>query len=205
MKIEIELKKDLVKLQKKLGSLKAKQLPYATAKALNELALESRPIIQDKFKEDLEIRNKGLLRKSIQVNWANKNDWPFSQSEIGITDEFDFLAQHSYGTMRLAKSSIGRAIPVSIKRASSGKIASAKRPKALLAKKAFLITAKSGKKLIVQRESKARYPIKVLYALTNRAEIKNKVEFNSKIEAMFSSRFDLVLGKQLSLAISNMK
>lgn len=207
MKINIDIEKDLVKLQLQLGKLKSKQLPYAVAKALNELAVEARPIVQEQFRHELTVRNRGLLKKGIQINWAQKNDWPFAQSEVGIPESFEFLSQHVTGAVRRGMSVFGRAVPVDIKRSSSGKVPAGMKPSALLRKKnTFIIKSRGGKEIIARRETKKeRYPIKLMYGFTKNAKIRDKVTFQAEVTNMFSSRFDLVLGKNLAKAIASIK
>lgn len=207
MKINIDIEKDLIKLQKQLGAVKAKQLPYAVAKALNELAVEARPLVQEEFKHKLTIRNKGLLKKSIQINWAQKNDWPFAQSEVGIPDNFEFMSEHVTGAMRKAMSAHGRAVPLDVKRSSSGKVVASMKPSALLKKKnTFIIHSRGGKEIIARRENKnEKYPIKIMYGFTSKAKIRGEVSFQAQVTNMFSSRFDLILGRQLAQAIASIK
>ena len=200
--INIDIKKDIVKLQMQLGKF-SKELPFAVAKTLNELALEVRPIVQDSFKDELKIRSRTLLNKGIQINWAQKRDWPFIRSEVGILEEFSFLSSHVTGEERIAKSKFGRAIPQGIKRASSGKVPIQMRPRTLLdRKKAFKIKAKNGKELVVQRLSDKRLPLRVLYGFSSKVVIRNAVSFEDQVNQMFSSRYDLLLGRQLGKAIS---
>lgn len=207
LKIEIFAKKDFLKLQKQLGEFNRKQLPYALAQALNELAIDSRPIIQESFKDKLTIRNKSLLKKGVQINFAKKADWPYIQSEIGLPMEFEFLAEHVTGADRKGRSSHGRAVPIAITRAASGKIAKSQRPSALLKKKnVYAIKTRGGKEIIIRREDKKeRYPIKIMYGFTKNAKIKGDVAFETGVTNMFNSRYDMLLGKHLSKAIANAK
>lgn len=206
MELKINLGKDLYKLHMQLGSVKNKHLPFAMSKALNSLAEQAKALEQEEYKEHLQIRNKGLLKKGIQINYAKKSSFVNMSSEVGIIKDFNFLTDHALRYTRVARSPMGRAIPVAIKRSASGKITSSKKPSALLKKNAnFIMTTKSGVRMIVSRVGKDRLPIKVYYKLSPKAEIKKTIDFESKVRAMVSSRFDIELGKQLSLAIKTAK
>jgi hypothetical protein len=208
----INIKMDILKLMNDLGEVKSKQLPFAMKKALDRLAISGREVMAQEYRGELTIRNKGLLRKGIQVNFANKRDWPFIRSEVGVLDDFGFMADHVTGMERQARSSKGRAIPTkdqTSKRMSSGKMPNNQKPFALLNRKgskAFLIMAKNnGRRLIAERIGKERRAIKVLYGFSKNAKIRDNVGLQSAVEIMFNKSFNRILGEELARAIATKK
>lgn len=205
MKLEINLKRDLKKLNRELGELKAKHLPYAISKSVNELVLEARWIMRDEFERELAIRKKTLLNKAIQVNFSSKGQFPHIEAEVGIMVDFEFLAHHVTGEQRKALSTHGKAIPVEVQRGKNGAIASRMKPKEILKRKnVFKLDTVNGP-VIAQRVGKERYPIKILYGFKKSVKIVDNVYFQSAIDNMVNSRFDKVLGDNLAKAIRSAK
>lgn len=206
MRIEINISRELKKLNRTLGEIKAKQLPHATAKALNQLALESRPIIQDEFEKNLDVKKKSMLRRAIQVEFANKIDFPYAQSVVGVIDTFSFLADHVEGMQRKAMNTHGKAIPQAINRSSNGSVPKSQRPGVLLRRKGvFTIVANNGREIIAKKDDSEKSGMKILYTFSPSVTIKKTVEFESNVTRFVDSKFDKILGEQLARAIKSAK
>lgn len=206
MRIEINVSKDLKKLNRDLKQMKAKQLPHATAKALNQIALEARPVMQKAFEKDLNIKKKAMLRKAIQVQFANKRDFPYAHSIVGVIDTFGFLVDHVEGMQRKSMGPHGKAIPQEVKRASSGAIPKSQRPGVLLRRKGiFTFVGNSGRELIAKRDESEASGIKILYAFSPSVKIDKVVEIESGLISFANSNFDKILGEQLARAIKSAK
>jgi hypothetical protein len=170
-----------------LNDLQRRQLPYATSRALNDVALLAQISVRASLPNKFTVRGK-WVPKGIQVILSNKSQWPDMKAYIGSRDSFMAL-QEDGGTKKGSKS---QAIPTGI-RTPSTKITSPKLwPKALLEtstqakgqlrrrkkgsskRTAFVTTLKNGKHAIAVRTSANRYPIKILYVFEKEVRIKKR-------------------------------
>lgn len=217
----ISVKVDFKKLSKQLGELKTKQLPFATAKTLTRLAQDSREELRKELNSSLTIRSRGLLKKAVIYDRANKKDFPFPESSVGVSKDFDFLSQHATGKTRIPLTRIDggkyRAVPnpKAIKRTASGKINKKKRPTFLLrggmgkkssrVKRPFVLNTKKGQKLIVKRKTKKKTPLIILYKLIPKATIKPEVDASGCVERFVNKNFNRYFGQEISKAIATAK
>lgn len=145
-----------------------KQVTFATAVTLTALAKKGQKTsiadIEDTF--------------TVRGNWAqpsNKFGVKISPATKGklestVGTAADWLVPHETGATKTAEGG-DIAIPTKeIRPNIANKISRAKRPKSLT--KAFVTTFKSGHRAIVERVTKARLPLRILYHLVSSARIK---------------------------------
>ena len=69
----MQIKADTKKLTRYLNSVQRKQIPFATSKALNDVAFDARKAIQEDLPKQLDRPTKGLVRSVIVVKSTKKN------------------------------------------------------------------------------------------------------------------------------------
>jgi hypothetical protein len=75
--------------------LAADQLPFATAVALTRVAQDARDKERKQLDATFKVRSRRRIEQGIQVNRAEKRDWPRPRAEVGLRDEF--MARHVTG------------------------------------------------------------------------------------------------------------
>ena len=114
-----------------LGDLHGKEIPYATQQALNEVAFKTQRAEKSEMAHALELRNR-FSQTGVQVNKADKDDWPTTYAEVGIEEKRSYLIDHILGGKRQGGRH-GRAILADTStRSRTGRVPSSKRPAALV-------------------------------------------------------------------------
>jgi len=207
--IDMIIETNIVELGLELGDVAAKQIPFATALALTRTALDARDAAKRQLDDDLTIRSKWIF-SGIQINKAVKRDWPHTASEVGIAENRAFLIDHIIGNSR-RKSRKGSRVAIpntgEIKRTTTGRIPKAKHVSSLKSKtnrKAFTITSgKTGRKILVRRETKGRYPLKFLYAFESHVSIEaRKFRFIEAVTKEAGRVYDKNFGRALAKALA---
>lgn len=180
----------------------AKQVPFATARALTWTAVDAREELRSDLPNQFELRNK-WTEKGINIRSATKRKL---QAEVGTRDWY--MPHHETGYTRKPKSARHIAVPTkAIKRTKTGKISKAKKPAQLLKKqtkiKPFVGRSERGGNLfIAKRQGKDSYPIDIYYFLTYEAEMKASWNFEDSTEKVVKSRIIKNFNKSLGMAIA---
>lgn len=134
----IAIEVDTRPLNRRLTAAVKKQMPFAIARGLTELAIIAEGEAREQLGGSLKIRNKKLLRggrsSPLRVTPAKKRDHPRSQSEVSLRPWAEFLGIHVEGGVRKAERG-RRAIPTRFgasKRTPTGKMPSRWRPRPIL-------------------------------------------------------------------------
>lgn len=181
-----------------LGDVYGKEIPFATARALTDVAFGVQRVEKSEMARALTLRNK-FSQSGVQVNPAERRDWPNTQAEVGIERRRSYLIDHVTGGKRPGGKH-GRAIlEQEDLRSKSGRIPSGKRPGAMIeramrakqAQKArrtrggadkrlpFLFySRKWGNEVLAQRTGAERYPLRIVYAFRKGVSIKREYPFD---------------------------
>ena len=142
------------------------ELPYATAKALNQIALNVQKELRDTLHKDLTIRNK-WASKGIQTRLAKPpKGAPIGsiQAEVGSVDEF--MARQALGGKREPGPADVQAVPVGARTPASTITSRGKWPAALLRRKGYFVaTTKNGNVGVFRRTTPKRLPVTLMYWL----------------------------------------
>ncbi len=205
MPVELSIRDNIAQVQKRLTNIERKQIPFATAGAINDTLFDVRKrIVGVTGPRSFDIRNRRFLNAALRVKKATKRN---------LTGEvFDHLGRgqlqrHATGGIKTPR---GRhlAIPgrdIEGKRTRGGAIRKALRPRQVLSKagrrQAFTTTFKSGKEAIVRRRTKKRLPLQVLYLLERRTRIRKTFPFHRDAERVTRARFQRHFNRRLRQAL----
>lgn len=185
-----------------LGDVHGKQIPFATALALTEVAFKVQREEKSEMARTLKLRNK-FSQSGVQVNPAERSDWPTIYSEVGIEQRRSYLIDHVTGGNRQGGTH-GRAIlEQEGLRSGSGRVPAAKRPGAMIARAMrakrqaelaktfggkqgrdkrlpFLIHSdRWGGEVLVQRTGNTPTPLRTVYAFKRGVTIKREFEMDT--------------------------
>jgi hypothetical protein len=206
-----------------MGGLARDQLPFASAQALTTLAFMGQRETKSELIESLTTRNR-YSATGIQVNRAEKGDWPNQTAEVGIEKGRSYLIDHVTAGKRQG-GTYGRAILEDESlRGSSGRIARKNRPGAMIKRARggrrkgskngdqatplpFIIqtTSKWNNEVLVRRQGPERYPLQILYAFKRGVAIKREFEMDVAVQLAVKGNYSQVLGKALAKAIASAK
>lgn len=205
MRIDIET--DIAGLVLALDDIGKSQIPFAIAQTLNTLAFDGQRIAIQELAESLDIKTKWVT-SGIQVNKADKRDYPKAYSEVGIEEKRAFIIDHIIGNaQRKAKGASRVAVPRVGQRGGTGRISKSKRVSTVLNRKgknrAFVIKgAGENKAYLVRRKGSARYPLEILYAFKNTVTVRGGAfNFEQPVEQYARRNYSKVFGHQLGKAI----
>lgn len=210
-----------------LGDVRGDQIPWATAKALTELAFTAQRAERSELARSMHLRNR-FSQSGLQVNRAEKADWPATYAEIGIEERRSYLIDHVTGGKRQGGTH-GRAILEDESlRSSGGRVPAGKRPAALIAraKRAqhqgrlnaafggkgrdkrlpFLFySAKWGNEVLAQRTGDDRYPLRIIYAFRKGVSIKPEFHMHETAQRVVGLHYAQAFNQALRRAIAGAK
>ena len=132
--IEVEI--NAIEVAAGLGNVADKQIPFAMAATLTELAATAKKAEEKEMNRVFTLRNT-FSNRGIQINRAEKKAWPHLYSEVGIEKAREYLIDHIVGAKREGNPTHGRAVLQagfeSEARTRSGKVKASKKPSRLVA------------------------------------------------------------------------
>lgn len=186
-----------------------RQIPYATAQALNDVAFSAQRKIKLEMTRVFELRNK-FSQGGIQINKATKADWPNIKAEIGVEEKRTYLIDHILGGKRQGGSH-GRAIlDAKELRNGRGRVPANNRPRALLNRKGsnstFLITSRKwGGELLAKRVGEGPRDIRILYAFRKDVTIKREFEMDTIAARSIQADYNRAFERRLTQALATAK
>ena len=143
------------------------------------------------------LRNK-FSATSVQVNRAEKGDWPDVKAEIGIEQRRSYLLDHITGATRKPQNPRALAIPLLDRlRGPSVRVLKTQRPQALLANGAYRIEGRNGP-LLTQKRNGTAVPV---YAFERSAKIKAVLPFEEIVSRAAWTAYSRELRKAFEQAI----
>ncbi len=173
-----------------LANIAKKQIPFAIAKTLTQVAQQSQSEVRKSIKEKFFIRKKsGGFESSIRIKPATKTNLT---AEVYTMAAFAALQQ----TGGIKKAKDGRlAIPSYQNINQVKKRSDSNSPSSYLAGDAFKIKTKSGVEAIAQRKGKE---LKILFFLRKRAQVDKKLDMIEITTNTVKDRFDAQLKGNVS-------
>ena len=177
-----------------LASIAKKQIPFAVAKTLTNIAQKSQDEVRKNIREKFFIRKKsGGFESSIRIKPATKTNLT---AEVYTMAAFAALQQ----TGGIKKAKDGRlAIPSYQSINQVKKRSDSNSPSTYLAGDAFKMKTKSGQEVIAQRKGKE---LKILYFLHKSADIDKRFDMIEITTKTVKDRFDAQLSANLSEALN---
>lgn len=144
MSIRVEVDTNAGALADAFAKLAHDQLPFATAVALTRVAQDARDKERLQLGRTFTLRNRRRVEMGIQINRAEKKDWPRCKAEVGLRD--DFMAKHVTGGEKAPKPGKRHvAIPTRIvKRGPSGGVILREKPSAIRRRPGGFVTDEKG-------------------------------------------------------------
>lgn len=224
----ISVSSNAAQLAHALGDVYGKEIPFATARALTDVAFGVQRVEKSEMAQAMKLRNK-FSQSGVQVNAAERSDWPAIHAEVGIEQKRSYLIDHvTSGTRQGGKH--GRAIlEQEGLRSGSGRVPAGKRPAALIAaakrakqqgdlRKAFggragkdkrlpflFYSAKWGNEVLAQRTGDERYPLRIIYAFKRGVSIKREYPFDVIAQREVGRSYYAAFDKRLRQAIASGK
>ena len=165
MDFRVAVDTDITKLHHFLNESVRKQIPFATAVALTRVAQGAVNEVRGTLPRKFNLRSH-RLPKGIQMNRAEKKDWPNITADVGSKD--DFMVLQETGGIKKAKSGSHVAVPTRlVKRTKGGKIRKAQKPSSIMVKKGAIKTSSH----IIRKRTK-RNPLALMYTLKSAVRIK---------------------------------
>ena len=175
------------------------QLPFATAGALTATAfIVKNTVVEDEYPRAFNVRNKAFPKRVFRVEKANKRRL---RARVYDSLKRDYLSmQESGGTKTPTGKTV--AVPTDNIRLTGRGVNKGRRPRALLAggNKAFRQKARSGQDVIMERRTKKRYPLRVLYVMEPNVKIKPRFAFYTVAQQSAQKTFDKKLPEFLAKA-----
>ncbi|MDI9240750.1 hypothetical protein QLQ15_17745 [Lysobacter sp. LF1] len=224
MRVDVETNADVIAAS--FGVLASDQIPFASAQALTSLAFDGQRASKLELAQALTLRNR-FSQAGIQVNRAEKGNWPNQQAEVGIDPRRSYLVDHVVGASREGGRH-GRAILADERlRNARGRVAKKDRPRALLrwagrsrqpgrppgaqngqqsTPLPFLIqSSKWGNEVLVRRSGPARYPLLIVYAFKRGVSIRPEFNMETVTAAAVQDGYYAAYTRALARAIASAK
>ena len=189
MSLVINMETNISAMAKALDAFGKDQLPFATSRALNATAdVVKKTIVEDTYPRAFTVRNKRFPHVAIKVKNSTKRNL-----EAVVFDrlEKDFLQRQAVGGIKKPRGNTV-SVPTDEIRLSGRGAPKGRRPRALLAggKRAFRQKTKSGQDVIMQRKTKNRYPLRVLYLQEPSVKIDQRFDFYKDAQFVAQKNFD---------------
>jgi hypothetical protein len=182
------------KAVEQISNIAKKQIPFAVAKTLTNIAQKSQEEVRRNIKEKFFIRKRsGGFESSIRIKPATK-----TKLTAEVYTMAAFAALQQTGGTKKAKD--GRlAIPAYQAINKVKKRSDSSSPSTYLAGDAFKIKTKSGQEVIAQRKGKE---LKILFFLRKNAEIDKRLDMIETTTKTVKDRFDGQFSSNLSEALN---
>lgn len=157
--LTVDVQFDFAKVVNALNDMEQKQLPFATARALNDTAFQARSLTQRNLRSRFTLRN-NFVEKGVLVRKATK-----TQLWAEVYDRDWFMAIHEKGGSKVVtRGGTHLAVPAAIRQTSRGLVPRSKRPEALRGNKRTFRATINGRDGLFQRKTKKRLPLTMLFA-----------------------------------------
>jgi hypothetical protein len=189
----------------KLTDVAARQLPFATALAINRTLEEIQGAARAGIRERFTLRRPTFVERLVKINNADRARKDRLAGRVGIQGaRADLLTKfEAGGTKRPAGRSI--AVPIDAKRTKADIVRAGQRPRRVLEdprSRAFMVRGPDGRGVIKQRVGRGRgAQVRVLFGLTPRAELPASLRFHETAERTARARFSTNLQGFLGYAL----
>ncbi len=202
----IKVKGNTLEAQRDIQNLFRKQVPFATAAALTQLAKEARDQQRSDVRERFTVRSARFPNTFRHVP-AEKKTWPDTFSVVGVLDEW--VARHEAGgTFRPGRSERWAIPGREIKRSPSGKIRKRNQPKEIIASgRGFLAIGEtwSGRNrpdAILLKVGRSQRKIRLAFTLVRRARIDRRLKMETTVTRVAGDRYGPIFKKWFLIALN---
>lgn len=201
--MEIKILSNAKQVSRAMSDLAYKQLPFATAVALTKTAVQSARIAKEDMGHRFQLKNK-WTQKGVQIERAEKRDWPHIQAAVGIDEKRAYIADHEEGHIRKGQRGHRLAVPSSnIRRTKTGKIPKGQRVRAIREKKGFI--PKGSRTVFVRKGRGRKKRMLPLYFLGPSIRIRKKLGFVRVVTQEIQRRYHRTFKVQFDKAVASAK
>ncbi len=209
----IQITSNVGQVRKTMADLIREQIPFATSKAVNDIALEARTYLQLQVRGAFVIRRPWVIAKgAFPVTLSKKRDEP-KRATIRLDASRDFLSKFEEGGTKQSRTGVKLAVPIEA-RPSKGAIVPKKLGvralnlratrtndgKVQLKGEQRTFVVKTGTQtLILQR--KARGVVRTLYAFKRSVPIPASLHFVDSLAAYVKGNWNEMAGSALRYAL----
>jgi len=200
--------KDAKRASRAWKAMAKRQMPFAMSRALNDVAVDARRNVVQRFPRHFKVRRKNLGKAALWVRRSNKSQKPIT-AWVGTRQWAEFLTLHAVGGIKKAKRGHRLAIPTRIvKRTSTGRIRKADRPRTLRDKPGFQPKELAEKQRITVRPKRRRKrtgKLGIFFILRQRVKIRKRWPFRKEVKEVAARRIGPAFELRLRQAIKSAK
>ena len=204
--LAIKVKGNTLEASKGVQNLFRKQVPFATAAALTQLAREARDKQRSEIRERFTARSQRFKNTFRHVP-AEKRTWPNTFSVVGVLD--DWAARHEGGGIFRPGRSERWAIPGrEIKRTKGGAVKSRFKPKNIIASgRGFLAEGETWRgrnrtDAILLKVGRSKRKIRLAYTLVPRARLDRRLKMEQTVTRVAGDRYGPIFKKWFLIALN---
>ena len=193
------VKSNVKQFSRGLSSIQRRQIPFATARALNDTIFGVRKrIVGRTWPRAVTVRNRRFMSTALRVEKATKR-----KQQVALFDRFgrDFLPLQAEGGIKRPRGAhIAVPIQRNVRRTASGKVRKSQLPRVVLRKpKVFTGRIRSAHPAIAERTRKGG--LKLLYTLIRSAPIAKRFMFYEDAAASSARQFPRHLARRFTQAL----
>lgn len=213
----IEIRSNVGAVRGTIGDIIARQLPFATSRAVNDIALEAREAMRNRAAGAFIIRRPWVVAKGAFPVTLSKRKDEVKRATIRLDPKRDFLGKFEEGGQKRSLTGAKLAVPITARpnpraivpkrlsvralnlrahRTASGKVQ-------LKGEQRTFVVKTATNSLILQR--RGRDNVRVLYAFKRSVPIRPTLHFYDTIDAYVRANWDRVAGEALRYAIATAK
>ena len=200
--------KDAKRASREWKAMAKRQMPFAISRAINDVAIDARRNVVQKFPRHFKVRRKNLAKSAIWVKRSHKNQKPIT-AIVGTRKWAEFLTLQAIGGTKKAKRGHRLTIPTRlVKRTSTGRIRKADKPRTLRDKPGFQAKELEEKQRITVRPKRRRKTtgkLGIFSLLRKRVKIRKRWPIRREVKEVAARRIGPAFELRLRQAIKSAK
>lgn len=200
--LQVTLESTAPELSFRLRRLARDQIPFATARALTDVAQAARDAQREAMPRRFTIRNKRVVR-GITIERANKSDWPDTFALVGTRDPF--IARHELGGVQRPATGGRFAVPTRVaasRRTRTGKIPATLKPGRLLSSGAGFLTD-DGRIVLKRKRRRTLGGLRTVFSLHRTIKLRRSLRLVETVERVARREYPGAFAKRIRQAIDS--
>lgn len=199
-----------------LNDLQTNQVPFATSRAVNDLAKEVQTAIQEGIRERFTIRREWVLQGIKITKFSDKRDDPI-MATIEIPPDHRFLNKFEEGDTKYPRFGTHIAVPTSAISTKTGIVPMGMRPKAFgfqeVSTKSGAVQIKGSQRTFIllntaspgiyQRTGPGKRALRMLYKFFSSVPTPRSLHFREGAQRVCTERFRFIFKKRLDEALAS--
>lgn len=193
--LELRVDNNIKAFTKRFTRIQRKQIPFATANALNDVAFDGMRAVKAQLPRYFIIRNTWTAR-GVRVRKARKTNL---ESQVYFAPGRGYIARQITGGVKTSRGGRHVAIPQAVRPNAAARINKGKRPAALLKKPNAFVATIGGTEGIWLRPK--RGPLKLMYVFKTSVVVRARFPFSKIMRGVVTAKFDRAFGRQMQRAL----